>query len=66
MQTVSIGFFREDGDFQVLATLNNNDGLMGEARFLNMVESLRMTLDAATGETVQVLERQDVADYVTI
>ena len=25
MQTVSIGYFRADGDFALLATLNNND-----------------------------------------
>ena len=25
MRTVSIGYYREDGDFAVLATLNNND-----------------------------------------
>ena len=66
MQTVSIGFFREDGDFQVLATLNNNDGLIGTTRFLSMVESMRMALDAATDEKIQVLERQDAADYVSI
>lgn len=27
-KTVSIGFHRDDGDFQLLATLNNNDDLL--------------------------------------
>ena len=26
MKCVSIGYFRDDGDFALLATLNNNDG----------------------------------------
>lgn len=29
MNTVTIGFFREDGDFAILATLNNNDEHQG-------------------------------------
>lgn len=33
MKTVSIGYHREDGDFAVLATLNNNDGHMTDEDF---------------------------------
>ena len=29
----SIGYYRDDGDFASLATLNNNDALLGEKLF---------------------------------
>ena len=66
MTTVSIGFFREDGDFAILATLNNNDGYLTEEAFGVMVEVTRMTLRQLAEVEVSVLERQDTPDYVTL
>ena len=66
MKTVSIGYHREDGDFAVLATLNNNDDFMSDEEFKEVVDSLAAKLWAVTRLYITVLERQDTPDYVTI
>ena len=66
MKTVSIGYYREDGDFAVLATLNNNDDFMSDEEFKEVVDSLAAKLWAVTRLYITVLERQDTPDYVTI
>ena len=66
MKTVSIGFFREDGDFAVLATLNNNDANLTEDVFMALVGEVASTLCSKLVREVQVLERQDTPDYITI
>lgn len=63
--TVSIGFTRDDGDFQILATLNNNDGKIGHTAFLELIQDLSQRLAAMTFEPIEVLERQDAPDYIT-
>jgi len=65
MRTVSIGYHREDGDFAVLATLNNNDDFMSDEQFKEVVDSLAAKL-RAVGLRIEILERQDTPDYVTI
>ena len=55
MKTVSIGYFREDGDFALLATLNNNDGNIRLFEF--MVNDLRQDVSQSTGIECIVLER---------
>ncbi len=65
-KTYTIGFYRADGDFQVLATVNNNDQLMTDFDFDCMTAHLVDTLAETTGEDVQALSRQDTPDYVTI
>ena len=65
MKTVSIGYHREDGDFAVLATLNNNDDFMSDEEFKEVVDSLAAKL-RAVGLRIEILERQDTPDYVTI
>lgn len=64
--TVTLGFHREDGDFQVLATLNNNDGLIGYPAFSQLIEDLSEKLAHLTQSPIEVLERQDSPDYVTL
>ena len=66
MKTVSIGIMREDGDFAVLATLNNNDEHLSVDVFKTLVEGVRTYMEAMSRQTVIVLERQDTPDYVTI
>lgn len=66
MNTVSIGFFREDGDFAVLATLNNNDEHLGEDMFMVIVNLLASELCSSLGRQIDVLERQDAPDYITV
>lgn len=68
-KSVSIGFYREDGDFQILATLNNRDELIEAAIFNGIITD---TLDALydifrkDDIVIEVLEREDAPDYVTI
>ena len=66
MQTVSIGFTREDGDFAVLATLNNNDEYLTPSAFAAMCEVVRSTFELLVETDIQVIERQDAPDYVSI
>jgi hypothetical protein len=66
MKTVSIGYHREDGDFAVLATLNNNDEHMHDEDFEQICKSLFRALDVSTtGLHIKAIERQDAPDYVT-
>jgi hypothetical protein len=64
MKTVSIGFHREDGDFAILATLNNNDNHIDDDIFNELVKLMTMTLGHATERHLVALERQDAPDYV--
>jgi hypothetical protein len=66
MSTVSLGYHREDGDFAVLATLNNNDDYMSDEEFTEVVDSLAEKLWAVTRLYITVLERQDAPDYVEV
>ena len=66
MKTVSIGIMREDGDFAVLATLNNNDAHLAEDEFMKLVDEVASTLCSKLVCEVHALERQDTPDYVTI
>lgn len=64
MNTVSIGYFQEDGDFAILATLNNNDGHIKHFELL-IADIKGMVSDCAGIECVAI-ERQDVPDYASI
>jgi hypothetical protein len=67
MRTVSIGFMREDGDFSLFATLNNLDEHMSQKEFINLVDSVALTLRKTTKRNdVDILEREDAPDYVII
>jgi hypothetical protein len=54
MKCVSIGYFRDDGDFALLATLNNNDGDIQVFEFI--VEDLRRNISLSTGIECIVLK----------
>jgi hypothetical protein len=67
MTTYTIGYHREDGDFAILATLNNNDGGMGNSTFADLVERTRFQIANFMQPTPIVsIERQDAPDYITI
>ena len=61
MTTYSIGFYRNDGDFHILATLNNNDGYFSKQHF----EEIKENLLKETGGVIAI-PRQDAPDYITI
>lgn len=66
MKTVTIGYTRDDGDFAVLATLNNNDDHLRGSMLGIIAENLRQIFAEETGEDIQVLERQDATDYIDL
>ena len=67
--TVSIGYYCEDGDFAVLATLNNNDGIYTPETFNKLIKNifneLYVECDMRYPDLI-VLERQDAPDCVQI
>lgn len=72
MQCVSIGYYRDDGDLRILATLNNHDEEFTKADFPWLVAALDSFLqnklrdDHGEFPTLEVLNRQDAPDYVTL
>ena len=66
MKVVTIGYTRDDGDFAVLATLNNNDGHLSEDAFMSLVNTIASEMCREMLCQVDVLERQDAPDYITL
>jgi len=56
---VSIGIMRDDGDFEILATLNNHNEQLSAENFNNLIGYLRNYYNEKITDCVQVLERQD-------
>lgn len=65
-KAVSIGIMREDGDFAILATLNNNDSHMADNLFAELKQALVLTLANYTGAQIVMLDREDTPDCVCI
>lgn len=72
MKTATIGFWREDGDFQVLASFNNNDDIFSEAHFdkicltaMDMFAGHDPHNPDAEEREVFIYERQDLPDYIS-
>ena len=65
MSTYSIGYFRDDGDFALLATVNNNDGHLAKSDLDNVIETIKNAF-GWIDEKIIHLERQDAPDYITI
>ena len=59
MQAATLGFTREDGDFEILATMNNTANHYEPARFVVLVQATAEALAAAIGHAVEILERED-------
>lgn len=66
MTSYSIGYRSEDGDFAILATLNNNDGLVQEELFDRVLANLVAIFGNAGLGFIECLERQDAPDYVDL
>ena len=62
----SIGFMRDDGDFALLATLNNMDGNMSDDDFESIKQKLMISFSTVIDEEIICLERQDAPDYVEL
>lgn len=67
MNSVSIGYFREDGDFAILATLNNNDGYLLSNEFNDLVKLITISLsNKIENINIVALNREDAPDYVGV
>lgn len=66
MKTISFGYFRDDGDFAILATLNNNDDFLTDNTFSCLIVNMFSFFADNSNQSVIALYRQDTPDYVTI
>lgn len=66
MKAATLGFTREDGDFEVLATLTNTADHYEAARFLVLVQATAETIAAALGHAVEILEREDAPEVISL
>lgn len=65
-QPITIGYMRDDGDLQILATLNNVDEVIDKNVYLESAQLLVNTFKLSTGENIIALNRWDTPDYVTL
>jgi hypothetical protein len=65
-QTVSIGYDREDGDFHIIATLNNNEEIVDEADWECAIAAIVSILNKVTDTNLAVLEREDAPDFINL
>lgn len=71
-QSVSIGYTRDDGDFRILATLNNHDEEFTTSDFRSLVADIAACLqkcirdDLGEIPTLEAIAREDAPDYVML
>jgi len=66
MNTATLGFTREDGDFEVLATLNNTAQHYAPEIFAVIVKDTAEALMNAMAHQIDILEREDAPDTITL
>lgn len=63
----TIGFLRDDYDFEVLATLNNGGGLLGNSTFEDLVERTTDHYQKLYQDNnIVAIPRQDASDVVNL
>lgn len=60
----TFGFYRHDGDFQVICSINNTDDLLTAAQFQRLTQEVLEFLAESTGEVVVVRNCQVMPDYL--
>jgi len=65
-EPITIGYMRDDGDLQVLATLNNVDEVIDKDVYLETAQLLVNTFKLSTGEEIIAVNRWDTPDYITL
>lgn len=65
-EPITIGYERDDGDLQILATLNNVDEVINPITYLASAQILINTFKLATGENIIALNRWDTPDYINL
>jgi hypothetical protein len=68
MTCYSIGYFREDGDFAILATVIDNDESLQVMTAQQLAANIAASIQKELGNefVVVILERQDSPDYVDV
>lgn len=64
-KTVAIGFYREDGDFAILSTVNNHDDHLSTEEFMALVQYITDTLSVSLEWSIMAVDIDIVPDYVT-
>ena len=65
-EPITIGYIRDDYDFQILATLNNVDEVIDKDVYLETARLLVNTFKLSTGEEIIAVNRWDTPDYITL
>jgi hypothetical protein len=66
-QYYTIGFLREDYDFEIMATISNGGGVMGNSGFDILLENtLKICQSLAPEQNVVALPRQDTPDLISL
>lgn len=66
MQTYSIGFTRSDGDFELLATLNNTGEHLSNDDFETLKNHIIDFIKIKSELSIEALHRQDAYDIVEL
>ena len=63
----SVGFLRDDYDFEIMATISNGGGVMGNSDFDILLENtLKLCQSLAPEHNVVAIPRQDTPDLVNL
>jgi len=63
----SIGFLTDDYDFEIMATISNGGGVMGNSGFDILLENtLKLCQSLAPEQNVMALPRQDTPDLINL
>ena len=65
-EPITIGYIRDDYDFQILATLNNVYEVIDKDVYLETARLLVNTFKLSTGEEIIAVNRWDTPDYITL
>lgn len=65
LKSLAIGYYREDGDFAVLSTVNNNDDHLSTEDYMALVQYITDTLSVSLEWSIMAVDLDIVPDYVT-
>jgi hypothetical protein len=64
-KALAIGYYREDGDFAILSTVNNNDDHLSTEDYMALVQYITDTFSVALEWSIMAVDLDIVPDYVT-
>lgn len=66
MYTATLGYTRDNGEFEILATLSNLDGSLSEDDFKKLIQYNRDWLTLKTARFIEAFHRQDTPARIDI